>query len=155
MQLLKKLSVATAVAGGKAFLAGVKAETPVLRVAGIARGVEELPTQYGIAQKFKGEFRGTDLQTGKISASPVLYLPAPIDGMLAAAVAASEGKPVEFAFDIYVKPSNREGGVGYEYITKTLMEAAPSDPLAALLATLPAAPVAPKQPQLENLEAKA
>lgn len=133
MKLLKKLSVATA-AATKEFLKSVKGETPILRVVGIARGVEDIQTQYGIAKKFKGEFRGTDLQTGEVSASPVLYLPNPIDLLLAEGVVSSEGKPVEFGFDIFVKPSDREGGAGYEYVSKTLMEAKPSDPLAALLA---------------------
>lgn len=148
MKLLKKLSVATA-AATKEFLKSVKGETPILRVVGIARGVEDIQTQYGIAKKFKGEFRGTDLQTGEVSASPVLYLPNPIDLLLAECVVSSEGKPVEFGFDVFVKPSDREGGAGYEYVSKTLMEAKPSDPLAALLAHVgdapkPAALAAPK-----------
>lgn len=139
MKLLKKLSVATA-AATKDFLKSVKGETPILRVVGIARGVEDIQTQYGIAKKFKGEFRGTDLQSGEVSASPVLYLPNPIDLLLAEGVAASEGKPVEFGFDIFVKPSDREGGAGYEYVSKTLLEAKPSDPLAALLSHVGEAP---------------
>ena len=157
MKLLKKMSVATA-AANKAFLNAVEKEEPILRVVGIARSVEDLPTQYGIAKKFKGEFRGTDLQTGEISASPVLYLPSPIDGMLADAVAQSEG-PVEFAFDINVVPLNRgpdDTGTKYQYVCRTLIEAKPSDPLAALIsATSQSKPVslpAPKEPEGEAPE---
>ena len=139
MKLLKKLSVATA-AATKEFLKSVTGETPILRVVGIARAVEDIQTQYGIAKKFKGEFRGTDLQSGEISASPVLYLPNPIDLLLAEGVASSDGKPVEFGFDIFVKPSDREGGAGYEYVSKTLLEAKPSDPLSALLSHVGDAP---------------
>lgn len=159
MKILKKLSVATATASGKAFLNSVTEETPVLRVVGIARGVEDVPTQFGVARKFKGEFRGTDLQTGELSLSAALYLPSPIDDLLAQQIAqlATDQKnvSVEFAFDIHVIRSPKADdpnhvGAKYEYRVKTLTEAKASDPLAALLnAVNSAAPVALAAPKAE------
>lgn len=134
--ILKKLSIKTAVADSN--FKKLTEVTPVLRIVGLGRNfsVGEHP-QYGPFYKFMGEFVATDLRTGEVGVASVAYLPSPVDEMLKTAIEAGEGKSVEFAFDISVKP-REDLAIGYEYLVATLIESKPTNPLAALLDSLPA-----------------
>lgn len=136
MQILKKISISTVNALPKGGFKGIAERIFAMRVLGQARTSEIVTSQYGDAVKFKGEFRAWG-QDGVESVSSVCYLPSPIDGLLSNALEISEGKPVEFAFDIFVLPDERST-TGYVYRVETLTEAAPSDPVARLASNLPA-----------------
>lgn len=132
--ILKKISTKTAVSvmDFKQFTV----DTAVLRIMGICRkAIPGEHPQYGRFLKFVGEFQAIDLRTGNISVSSVAFLPAPVDGMLEAALQGAEDSPVEFGFDITVHP-RPDLQVGYEYVVSEVIESAPSDPMAALAARM-------------------
>lgn len=152
-KMLKKISTKTAIEVNdfKTF----KEVTPVLRVAGVVRkAVVGIHPQYGEFYKFLGNFVAMDLRTGMESNSGTAFLPAPLDGMIAAALVDSEGKQIEgnieFAVDISVKP-REDLAVGYEYLVDNLMEVKRSEPMENLLKSLPA-PKIVRHDLLENLD---
>lgn len=154
MELLRKITIGGINNVRKGFK-GVKEKQFIARCMGIARGFDVVPhVQYGDSYKFNGEFRAVN-QDGEESAAPVIYLVKPVDEMLRDQIKAAEGKPVNFAFDIFLVPD--EGSErGYQYRVQPLMETAPSDPLAELMkqVTLPP-PVKAKQAALPGTEAAA
>lgn len=157
MQILKKMSVATlnSIRGG---FKDVTETRLVGRIFGIVSGVETKETTIGASLKFTGEFRGIN-GDGEEFMAPVCYLIEPAAGMLAAAFAGAEGRPVNFGFDIFVSPKEKRSPVdlGYEYQIKPLLETRASDPMLALMssANAPAIPAKPKQPQLTGIETPA
>lgn len=142
LKLLKKVAVSTVCALPKTFFKEVTKETPIMRVAGIVRGHELVPTPYGEAVKFKGEFRAIDLtrDAPENCAGAACYLPAPVDQMLLSALIENPGAALEFAYDIAVVPDEKSN-VGYQYRVRTLTESKPSDPMAALLEKASATPL--------------
>lgn len=157
MKVLKKLSVGGVCGLTKEAIkvlvdAAGGAEVFVGRFVGICRNVETKDTEYGPALKFVGEFRGLDAH-GEESYAPVAYLPNPFDELLSDQINEIRGADgqakvnVEFGLDVYAVPYAK--GVGYKFICRPLKEAAPSNPLAALmqsfapLVTLPKPDAAP------------
>lgn len=156
MKVLKKLSVKeinglTKEATKKLVDAQDGAELFMGRFVGICRNVEVKDTDYGGALKFVGEFRATG-RDGEESYAPVAYLPSPFDELLSEQINEIKGADgnakvsVEFGLDVYAI-HDPKGAVGYKFICRPLKEAAPSNPLAALMATfkplaLPSAPAA-------------
>lgn len=134
MNILKKISISTVNALPKGGFSNIEDKVFVMRIFGMARASEIVVSQYGESFKFKGDFRAHG-QDGALNVSSVAFLPAPVDEMLASALSAGDGKPVDFAFDIYAAPHHGERG--YQYIVQTLTETAPSEPLVALAASLP------------------
>lgn len=138
MQILKKMSVATAISGSRTEFKNFEKVTPVLRVFGIVREyIEDAHPQYGKFYKFKGDFRSVDLRDGTESVSSVAFFPAPIDELLAEQVASTiasgdKGAMVELAIDISVQP-DPASTVGYQYVVVNLEEMKVSDPMQALL----------------------
>lgn len=154
MKLLKKISISTVNALPKGGFKGIEEKVFAMRVLGQVRASEVINTPYGESIKFKGEFRAWG-QDGVECVSAVAYLPSPLDAMLEQALTTSEGRQVEFAVDVFVRP-DEGSSVGYVYEVVTLTEAAPSDPVARLASsvpTLPAvpAPTKPEQAQLPEL----
>lgn len=148
MEIMKKMSV-----GGmnnvRNGFKDVIAQQLVARIFGIARSCETKDTNLGRSYKFVGEFRGINGDGEEFSA-PVCYLPSPADGMLTEAIAAADGSPVNFGFDIFVSPKEKRTPIdlGYEYKIKPLLDTKPSDPMAALMAGVTPLTIAPKQAPL-------
>lgn len=141
----------------KAAVAGNAEPIFVARIIGLVRGLESVPTAYGAALKFKGEFQAFGMD-GEEARGVVAYVPSPFDEMLAAQVREIQGEDgnakvaVEFGLDVFAVED--KGETGYKYVVKPLKEAAPSDPLKALTASFAplalAAPKAEAAPALEH-----
>lgn len=157
MAQVKKLSV-------KAVWGGItaddyKSRTHVARFVGMVVGMKTVATNFGEAVAFLGDLRGIHPVTGEVSKAGTLYLPDIATEPLAAAIAASEGRPVQLGVDIYVQKStsNRAGGSPYEYavdevfptnaddpVEKMMLAASKARPLAITSQPAPAAIEAPK-----------
>jgi hypothetical protein len=123
----------------KPALAKVEERTvPMCRISGIARGIKPAvgtngETVYGLT----GNFRGTNIQTGEVFYSGVCYLPGgvhemildPLDDLLANESTKS-GAALNFAFDIFARPS--DNAAGYEYTAVNLAPASRADPFAEI-----------------------
>jgi hypothetical protein len=116
-------------------------------------------TNYGFFQKFRGDFKALNVDTGDLYNSPYLLVPELIETLIKdelVRVGATAGKvgnkslqqaeidgtdaptPVEFHFEIGVKPAPKktEGadkGSGYQYTVRTVSESKVADPHAHLL----------------------
>lgn len=147
MKLLKKATIkdvlgATAI---KSFRT-METETPIVRFAGVARAKSIVATPHGESIKFTGVFATTNLLTGEEGRAVTLYLPAPVDALLAEEIDKHpDNASVEFAFDITVEP-RESSSTGYVYNVKTLIDSRENDPLSGLLGTLPTAQLAAPAP---------
>lgn len=125
-------------------------EHGVMRVIGESRGYKTGNTAFGEFVAFIGQFRATNIETGEVFDGPNLFLPDVASGLMRAQHDNAEG-PIQFAFDIGVKPASTPHG--YEYTVTPLMAPSESDPLAVLaaklLATAPALPAPKSESQAE------
>lgn len=103
---------------------------------GIAQGVKEKKRQDDkgdliIDTPIIGQFEGTNLETGEIYNSSMLYLPGGIHETLESKFPAGEkNPPIQFAIQLGTrKASNR---AGYEYVAKQIVKDEAADPLASL-----------------------
>jgi len=110
--------------------AGEFAPTLIMRVAGVVHGLERGTTTYGEYIRFKGNFAAINAQGAEFR-SPSLILPSPADGLTEAALAESDGKPVELAFDIMAV--HDAGDRGYKFQVQPLLQQTQADPLDTLL----------------------
>lgn len=135
MAQVKKLSVKT-VWGGIA-ATDYAARTHVARFVGLVSGMKTVATNFGDATAFLGDLRGIHPRTGEVSKAATLYLPDIAAEPLAAALAASEGRPVQLGVDVFVQKSagNRAGGSPYEYSIDEVFPAAADDPVAKMMET--------------------
>jgi hypothetical protein len=108
-------------------------EHGVMRVIGESRGYKTGNTAFGEFVSFTGQFRATNMETGEVFDGPNLFLPDVATGLMRAQHDNSDG-PIQFAFDIGVKPADTPHG--YEYTVTPLMAPSESDPLAVLSAKL-------------------
>src|SRR5574337_562883 len=141
MELAKKLTLQSMnkVRGG---FKNVTEPRFVGRIIGIAHNAEAKTTAIGDYWEFSGEFEGTN-SDGEIIVAPVCMLPEPAASSLATMV--GEGGAVKFGFDFHVHPRG-DIPIGYEFVTKPLLELKPSSLLADMKASIPALP-APKSTQ--------
>lgn len=157
VRILKKISIAAVNKLPKGGFKGITGEVFVMRILGVCRAVEVVTSPYGEAIKLKGEFRATG-QDGAESVSGVCYLPDVLTDMIAGAVENAEGRPVEFAFDIFALP-DETSTVGYVYDVRSLTQMEPTDAIKRLASNLPApalpAPTpVPEQQVLPGTEAQ-
>lgn len=106
---------------------------PLANIIGQATGFEVGGTDFGEYVKFRGQFRGTNLETGEQTDAPAVILPAHLGNVLRSAL---EGKTddvrsVDFAFGISAR-YDASAATKYIYDCRSLMAPAASDPLAAL-----------------------
>lgn len=116
--IVPKLSIKTMEANGAIVLA-TKTRTPLVRVQGIANGIKVATGNDG-APVFglSGIFRGTNIQTGKVYQSGVLYLPAGIGEMfispLELALADDKRASMRLALDLFAVESTNKAGYSFE-----------------------------------------
>jgi len=136
---------------------GKKERVHLARIFGIASGIKVAKGQngepvYGVT----GDFRGINIEKpGDTFQSGILYLPGGINEMLLAAVDTGEvdakDKPVyrevQFAFDIFAKPSSSPAG--YQFEATPVIDAKETDVMAELSSKLPPLPGVEAAPAIE------
>jgi hypothetical protein len=112
------------------------------RMLGLARSMEPVETDFGIAMKFKGEFRGFDSGEVQYIAS-VAYFPAVVAEPLEQALLGrtDQNAAIDFAFDLFIQ-YDVTSAPGYVFVAEVHSEPAASEPLAGLMAQLPHLPKA-------------
>jgi hypothetical protein len=109
-------------------------------VIGICNGVKTGMSTYGEWLALTGQFEAMNLDTGEAYVAPQVFLPEPLNGLIAAKVRTPDenGQPVsvKFAVEVGIKPSKTT--LGYEYTVRELVDASEDDPLAGLRKALPA-----------------
>lgn len=108
-------------------------------IVGVSTEARPGQTEMGSFLKLVGTFAGVNKITGEAFDSGMCILPEFISSQLGAAIA--ENGEVEFAVTLAAK-ENAKSAVGYEFVARPLMEAAPSDKMAKLLALAGTAPAA-------------
>ena len=135
MELLRKISSKT-VLGDRPDRPKDKKTVPLYTVFGIANGIATGTSDYGDWIKLKGSFEAVRISDGVVAQSGACILPEPVNSMVAAQLTQvdKDGKrvtqSVQFSFEIGVKRT--ETAIGYEYVTRPLVEQGGADPLAAL-----------------------
>lgn len=115
---------------------------PLARIVGATSGYETGETDMGTYLKFRGQFRGTNLQTGEEFRSGSCILPEQAADQIAAALDDNpDGGMLEFAWDISAACS-ASAVRGYEYSVEPLIQPKGDDPLERLASNLPALPSA-------------
>jgi hypothetical protein len=136
MEIVRKITAATLSANVK--LKGITESKYLGRIYGVAKDYESVTTQYGEAQKFKGEFIATKAD-GEICMSAVCYLPGTVSNLLASALKNDNVDGVKFGFDITAEP-NEKSATGYSWKIQPLMEVKPTESLLAFADSFPAIP---------------
>jgi len=105
-------------------------------VGGIANKVRTGDSQYGTWTALVGQFEATNVETGEVFIAPQCFLPEPMNGMIAAALEATDkdgkrlNQSIQFAVEVGVK--HAENQIEYEYTAKEIMKSDSADPLAAI-----------------------
>lgn len=151
--IVSKLTIKTM--GCKPQLAAALGQkVPVARIMGIAYGTKVVEAANGdVFTAITGQFEGTNLETGQVFQSGVLYLPAGFHEQIADPLK-KENAPeqIEFAMELYAVPADNLSGYSYE--AKPLIKIVEADPLASLRNTLSSLPK-PKFPALPKPEGEA
>jgi len=136
--LIKKISAKTIVGD----VSPPEKATALYTVIGIANGIKTGNSTYGEWLALTGQFEAVNLETGEAYVSPQVFLPEPLQGLIAAKVRTPDenGKmpSVQFAVEVGFKPS--KSTFGYEYTVRELVDSSDNDPLADLRKALPALP---------------
>lgn len=118
-------------------------------VGGIANKVKTGDSQFGTWTALVGQFEATNVDTGEVFVAPQCFLPEPMNGMIAAALEATDkdgkrvNQSVQFAVEVGVK--HAENQIEYEYTAKEIMKSDSADPLAAIRETIQKALPAPSK----------
>lgn len=130
-EILRKITLKTTgfdKAGITAALGDQRA-TELLRVVGVTTSAAPGQTDLGEFLKLHGTFKAINVHTGEAFESTVAILPNFIAQSLAAALESSP--EVEFGLSIGAKTA--KSVTGYEFTVRPLVEAKPSDKMAALI----------------------
>lgn len=134
--LIKKISAKTIIGT----VSPPEKATALYTVIGIANGIKTGMSAYGEWLALTGQFEAVNLETGEAYVAPQVFLPEPLQGLIAAKVRTPDenGKTpsVQFAVEVGIKPARST--MGYEYTVRELVDASDSDPLADLRKALPA-----------------
>jgi len=109
---------------------GDQKSVELCRVVGVTTNAAPGQTDLGEFLKLHGQFRAINVHTGEVFESTVAILPNFIAQSLAAALEGSS--EVEFGLSIGAKTA--KSVTGYEFTVRPLVEAKPSDKMAALIA---------------------
>lgn len=104
--------------------------TDLYTVIGIARGTRSGEGDNGPWTALIGGFEATRISDGKVFQSPQVFLPDPMNAMLAEKLRQDDVNEIEFAVMVGYKP--KDVPCGYEYTCSTLIDADQADPLADL-----------------------
>lgn len=134
--LIKKISAKTIVGN----LSAPEKATPLYTVIGIANGIKTGNSTYGEWLALTGRFEAVNIETGEAYVAPQVFLPEPMQGLIAATVRTPDDigntPSVKFAVEVGFKPA--KSVLGYEYTVRELIDAEENDPLADLRKALPA-----------------
>lgn len=138
MKLITKLSV-KAIIGGKGniletVMKDKTVEHVVARIVGIASGLKTGEGDNGPWTGLTGQFKGTNLMTGEVYQSGILFMPNVAQDMVIGALM-GETKAVEFGFDITAQ-YDESSATSYVYGAIPLFESSEADPLKALEARI-------------------
>lgn len=136
--LIKKISAKTVV--GR--VTAPEKAMGLFTVVGIANGTRTGNSAYGDWIALTGQFEATNMETGEAFAAPQVFLPEPLQGMIAAQVRTPDKDgntpSVQFGVEVGVKPA--DNSFGFEYTVKEIVNVEQNDPLADLRKALPPAP---------------
>lgn len=141
--IVAKLSVKAV--GAKPEIAKINdKETDLCLFMGIARGlVVKTGKNDDPVLALVGDFEGTNLTTGEVLQSGVLYLPSGIAEMYTSKLEGDSPAPIKFAVKISSFPAANP--IGYSYKATPVVQAADSDPLAELRAQMQQAMLPPPE----------
>jgi len=141
-QLIKKISAKTVVGN----VSAPEKAIPLFTVIGIANGIKIGTSSYGEWLALTGQFEATNLETGEQVMAPQVFLPEPLQGLIASKVRTPDenGKAVSVRFGVEVGIKPMKSILGYEYTVRELIDASENDPLADLRKALPAPKPKPK-----------
>jgi hypothetical protein len=77
-----------------------------------------------------GKFEGTNMETGEIFRSGVMYFPGGVHEFVVAALDSNPDANIDFAVELYTKPS--KSPAGYQWEVKPIVDLSLADPLADL-----------------------
>lgn len=104
-------------------------------IIGVVNGIKTgIHTTYGEWIAFMGSAEAQNHITGEKFASNMVFIPAPLDGMLQTAL--QDNESVEFAITVDVKRRD-DLGQGYEYLPMPHISTQKNDPLAHLRSSVP------------------
>ena len=132
LEIVSKITVKTLDAQPKRL--SVTQYTPLCAIYGRCTSFEAGQSDHGEYVKFKGEFEGVNLTTGKTYRSAVLIMPKVLEDLLHQAINLENAGSVDFAVRITAKP-NEKSITGYSYGVEPLIQPAESDALKALRST--------------------
>ena len=142
MEYPRKISAKTVMADASQSIrdfAKTKTPSALFQVYGHANKVRRGESDNGPWIGLIGTFEAVRVEDGLVYQSAQCFLPEPMSSMIAETLD-GENSPesVQFAFEVGVKKS--DSPVGYEYVTKPIVESTGADPLADLRKQLPALP---------------
>lgn len=132
MELVNKISMAQMFGNIKALVKPMTEgeSKEILKIVGICNGTKQGESDFGSYTALLGEFKATNLITGKDYVSGKCFLPMVVTNLVAGQFN-DEIKKVQFAFIISVV-EDQSSQVGYHYTATPLMKASASDPIALL-----------------------
>ena len=117
--------------------------TELFKVFGIARGTRSGEGDNGPWTSLIGGFEAIRTHDGKVFKAPQVFLPEPVNSLMAEKLREESVNELQFAVVVGLKPSDTP--IGYEYTCSTIVDADDADPLAALRDQVFKALEAPKE----------
>lgn len=124
-------------------------QVDLFAVTGIANDIKTGTSTYGDWTALIGQFEGANVETGEGYISTQLYLPEPMNSVIAERIKAGD-TGVEFGVIIGVKPA--DNAFGYEYTTKPIVQPKENDALSDLRSKMMAALPKLKDANVSNIK---
>lgn len=130
MQILNKITMKSVCGELQGILEARQAtDIDTMTIIGVVKGKEEVPGQYGISWRLKGEFKAKNMMTKEDFYSGSCFLPSLAEDLILGQMDPQGENALQFAFVIGIKAAKNK--VGYEYSVKPLIK--PSDNNALML----------------------
>lgn len=150
MELVRKVSTATLAKGVDFSKLKEKEEMYLGRIVGFAKTYETVPTQFGEASKFIGEFMAERVDGTKFM-SGACYLPTLVSELISKALDSDDANGVRFGFDVSAS-YNEKSKTNYEWKVMPLMEVTPSQGMLEFSKGLKPMGESEDKPQVENVQ---